>query len=163
MRLAPYPPNVPGCAFCEVVAGGTGHEIYRDETMLAFLDRAPLIHGHTLVVPIQHVETLDDLPAALMAPFVSVVQRVSRAFPAALGAEGSFVGINTRISQSVPHLHAHVVPRRKGDGLFSTRMLWQRRPYAEGEAEAVAGKLRAAVAEPRHENEAPAHRGPRPR
>lgn len=123
-------------------------EIYSDESVVAFLDRAPLVPGHTLVIPRRHIETLEDMPADLLAPFFGVVQRLSRAFAPALGAEGSLVAINTRISQSVPHLHAHVVPRRKGDRLFSPStgpMLWIRRGYKEGEAEEVAAKLRAAL------------------
>ena len=116
--------------------------------MVAFLDRAPLLPGHTLVITREHIRSLEDIPAALLGPFFGVVQRVSRAFGPALGAEGTLVAINTRISQSVPHVHAHVVPRRKGDRLFSTAappMLWVRRTYQEGEAEAIAAKLRAAL------------------
>src|SRR5438105_8960938 len=112
------------------------------------LTRAPLLPGHTLVITREHIETLEDIPAALLGPFFGVVQRVSRAFGPALGAEGTLVAINTRISQSVPHVHAHVVPRRKGDRLFSTGappMLWVRRTYQDGEAEAIAAKLRAAL------------------
>ena len=115
---------------------------------MAFLDRAPLVAGHTLVIPRRHIETLEDVPAELLAPFFGFVQRLSRAFGPALGAEGSLVAINTRISQSVPHVHAHVVPRRKGDRLFSPGtgpMLWVRRGYKEGEAQEIAAKLRAAL------------------
>jgi histidine triad (HIT) family protein len=116
--------------------------------VLAFLDRAPLVPGHTLAIPRRHIATLEDIPVELLAPFFSAVQRLSRAFAPALGAEGSLVAINTRISQSVPHVHAHVVPRRKGDRLFSPSsgpMLWMRRSYKEGEAEEIAAKLRAAL------------------
>jgi len=100
------------------------------------------------VVPREHIETLDDLPVGVLEPLFGVVQRLSRAFAPALGAEGSLVAINTRISQSVPHMHAHVVPRRKGDRLFvrGAPMLWIRRSYEAGEAEAIAAKLRAALA-----------------
>ena len=97
--------------------------------------------GHTLVITREHFATLEDVPPDLLAPFFGVVQRVSRVFGPALGAEGTLVAINTRVSQSVPHVHAHVVPRRKGDRLFSTGappMLWIRRRYEEGEAEAIA-------------------------
>ena len=139
---------MPTCVFCAVVDGAPHHEVYRDERVIAFLDRAPLLAGHTLVVPREHIETLEDLPARLLDPFFVVVQRLSRAFAPALGAEGSLVAINTRISQSVPHMHAHVVPRRKGDRLFvrGAPMLWIRRSYEAGEAEAIAAKLRAALA-----------------
>jgi histidine triad (HIT) family protein len=134
--------------FCAIVNGAPHIEIYSDASVVAFLDRAPLVPGHTLLIPRRHIETLEDLPADLLAPFFGVVQELSRAFAPALGAEGSLVAINTRISQSVPHVHAHVVPRRKGDRVFSPGagpMLWIRRSYKEGEAEAVAAKLRAAL------------------
>src|SRR5712691_8757045 len=139
---------MPTCVFCAVSAGAPHHAVYRDERIVAFLDRAPLLAGHTLVVPREHIETFEDLPADVLAPLFVVVQRLSRAFGPALGAEGSLVAINTRISQSVPHMHAHVVPRRKGDRLFSAGapMLWIRRSYQAGEAEAIAAKLRAALA-----------------
>jgi histidine triad (HIT) family protein len=104
--------------------------------------------GHTLVITREHFATLEDVPPDLLAPFFGVVQRVSKVFGPALGAEGTLVAINTRVSQSVPHVHAHVVPRRKGDRLFSTGappMLWIRRRYEEGEAEAIAAKLRQAL------------------
>ena len=136
------------CAFCEIVRGAPHHVVYRDEQIVAFLDHAPLAPGHTLVVTREHIATLEDIPELLLAPFFAVVQRLSRAFGPALGAEGSLVALNTRISQSVPHVHAHVVPRRKGDRLFSPGqgpMLWIRRKYTEGEAERTAEKLRAAL------------------
>lgn len=136
------------CVFCSVVAGAPHHEVYRDDEVVAFLDRAPLAPGHTLVIPREHTPTLEDLREELIVPFFSLVQRLSRAFGPAVGAEGSLVAINTRISQSVPHVHAHVVPRRKGDRLFSPGqgpMLWIRRKYTEGEAERVAERLRAAL------------------
>lgn len=139
---------MPSCVFCAIVDGAPAQVLYRDDTTIAFLDRTPLIVGHVLVTPLAHVETLDDLPDELLAPFLAMVRRISRAFPQALGADGSFVAVNTRISQSVPHLHAHVVPRRKGDGLFSPKggpMVWMRRPYKDGEAEEIARKLRAAL------------------
>ena len=105
--------------------------------------------GHTLVITREHFATLEDVPSELLAPFFCVVQRISKVFGPALGAEGTLVAINTRVSQSVRHVHAHVVPRRKGDRLFSTGappMLWIRRGYKEGEAEAIAAKLRDALA-----------------
>jgi histidine triad (HIT) family protein len=117
--------------------------------VLAFLDRAPLAPGHTLVITREHIETLEDIPTDLLTPFFGLVQRVSRTFAPALGAEGTLVAVNTRISQSVPHVHAHVVPRRKGDRLFTPGappMLWIRRQYEEGQAEAIAAKLKGALA-----------------
>lgn len=136
------------CVFCEIARGAPHQEVYRDDLLVAFLDRAPLTPGHTLVITREHIETLEDLPQALLGPFFGLAQRLSRAFGPALGAEGSLVAINTRISQSVPHVHVHVVPRHKGDRLFSPAqgpLLWIRRKYAEGEAERIAEKLRAAL------------------
>lgn len=135
------------CVFCAVVAGAERDALYRDEQVVAFLDHAPVFPGHTLVVPARHYETFDDLPEELVAPLFSLARRLSVAFREALGADGSFTAVNTRISQSVPHVHVHCVPRRKGDGLFSPgRGMWIRRRYAAGEAEAIAAKLRDVLA-----------------
>jgi histidine triad (HIT) family protein len=134
------------CVFCAVVAGAEHHAIYRDENVIAFLDHAPVAPGHTLVLPTTHYETLEDVPDAELAPLFGLVKRVSRAFAAALGAEGSLTLANTRISQSVPHVHVHVVPRRKGDRFFTPgRPFWMRQAYKDGEAEQIAAKLRAAL------------------
>jgi histidine triad (HIT) family protein len=106
------------CVFCRIRAKSeSAHVVYEDSHCLAFLDHRPLFLGHTLVVPSEHVETIADLPVPELAPFFSGVQRVTRAVERGLAAEGSFVAMNNRVSQSVPHLHVHVVPRRKGDGL----------------------------------------------
>jgi histidine triad (HIT) family protein len=138
---------VADCVFCAVVAGAERDALYRDEQVVAFLDHAPVFPGHTLVVPARHYETFDDLPEELVAPLFSLARRLSVAFREALGADGSFTAVNTRISQSVPHVHVHCVPRRKGDGLFSPgRGMWIRRRYAAGEAEAIAAKLRDVLA-----------------
>ena len=138
-----------GCAFCEVAAGAPHHAVYRDEHIVAFLDHAPVIPGHTLVIPVTHHETLDDLPDDLLAPLFRVVRRVSIAHQTALGADGSLTLANTRISQSVPHVHVHVVPRRRGDHLFAPgRTFWMRRRYGQGEADEVARRLRDALAAP---------------
>jgi histidine triad (HIT) family protein len=135
-----------GCAFCAVVAGAEHHAVYRDSEVVAFLDHAPVIPGHTLVVPATHYETLDDLPDAALAPLFRVVRQVSIAIQRALGAEGTLTLSNTRISQSVPHVHVHVVPRRKGDKFFTPgRPFWMRQTYAAGQAEEIAEKLRAAL------------------
>jgi histidine triad (HIT) family protein len=137
---------VADCVFCAVVAGAEHLAVYRDDRIVAFLDHAPVFPGHTLVVPARHFETLDDLPESEVAPLFLLARRLSIAFRSALAADGSFVAVNTRISQSVPHVHVHVVPRRKGDGLFSPgRGMWIRRRYATGEAEQIAAKLRAAL------------------
>ena len=136
------------CVFCRVAEGELpGNIVHRDERVLAFLDASPLMLGHVLVVPVAHVDTLDDLPAELVGPLFEVVQRMSIAVQQALGAGGSFVAINTRMSQSVPHLHVHVVPRQQGDGLFSPRPIWKRRSYlSEAEAAEYTQKLRVAYA-----------------
>ena len=134
------------CTFCLIANGELpAHIIHRDGDVIAFLDRAPLAHGHVLVMPAAHVETLDDLPDTLLAPVFGAVRRASIAVQKGLRAEGSFVATNTRISQSVPHLHIHVVPRNKGDGLFSTRLIWQRKKYeTDSEMAETASKIRAA-------------------
>ena len=135
-----------GCVFCGVIASGERGAIYRDERVVAFLDHAPVFPGHTLIVPARHYDTFDDLPESEVAPLFLLARRLSIAFQTALAADGSFIAVNTRISQSVPHVHLHVVPRRKGDGLFSPgRGMWIRRRYADGEAEQVAEKLRSAL------------------
>jgi len=134
------------CVFCRVVAGdAAAHVVREDGLTLAFLDHRPLFPGHTLVIPRAHVPTLADLPAELIAPFLASVQVLARAVEGGFGAEGSFVAINNRISQSVAHLHAHVVPRRSGDGLRG--FFWPRGRYRdEREALEVRDRLRAAVA-----------------
>jgi histidine triad (HIT) family protein len=129
------------CLFCEIVAGrAPAHVVVDEDDVMAFLDVRPLFFGHTLVVPRAHVDVLADLPAALLEPYFATVQRVSAAMESVLGADGSFVAINNRISQSQPHLHTHVVPRRRKDGLRG--FFWPRLKYADGEAEAVAAQLR---------------------
>jgi histidine triad (HIT) family protein len=130
-----------------VVDGAEHHAVFRDDRVIAFLDHAPVFPGHTLVVPARHWDTLDDIPENEVAPLFLLARRLSIAFRTALGADGSFVAVNTRISQSVPHVHVHVVPRRKGDGLFSPgKGMWVRRRYSEGEAARIAERLRKALA-----------------
>jgi histidine triad (HIT) family protein len=133
------------CAFCQVIAGAQrGAVIFEDERSLAFLDNRPLFPGHTLLVPKEHFEALPDLPADLLGPFFAHAQRLARAMETGLGAEGSHIAINNRVSQSVPHLHVHVVPRRKKDGLKG--FFWPRQKYeSEGQMEEVAARLRAAM------------------
>ena len=134
-----------GCVFCRIVAREQeAHEVWRSEQVVAFLDRAPLFEGHVLVVPSAHHETLADLPPGELAGYFSVVRRVSAALPPALGCSGSFVAVNNVVSQSVPHLLAHVVPRSRGDGLRG--FFWPRRRYADdGAAAADARRLAAAL------------------
>ena len=134
------------CTFCQIAKGELPAQIvYRDADVVVFLDRSPLLHGHVLVMPAKHVETLDDLPDDLLGPVFGAVRRASMAVQKALRSEGSFVATNTRVSQSVPHLHVHVVPRNKGDGLFSTRLIWQRKKYEnDSEMADLAAKIRNA-------------------
>jgi len=133
--------------FCAVVNGADHDAVYRDEHVVAFLDHAPVFPGHTLIVPANHYETLDDMPESEIPPLFLLARRLSIAFRTALGADGSFIAVNTRISQSVPHVHVHAVPRRQGDGLFSPgRGMWVRRRYSGNEAEEIAEKLRSALA-----------------
>ena len=133
--------------FCAVVAGAEHHAVYRDDDVVAFLDHAPVIPGHALVIPTTHYDSLDDVPDHVLAPLFKVVRRVSIAQQKALGAEGSLTLSNTKISQSVPHVHVHVVPRRKGDSLFSPgRPFWMRKKYSAGEAEEIAEQLRTELA-----------------
>jgi histidine triad (HIT) family protein len=134
------------CVFCRIASGELpGNVVHRDARVVAFLDVSPLFLGHTLVVPMDHVATLDDLGPELISPLFEVVRRTSIAVQQALGADGSFVAVNTRVSQSVPHLHVHVVPRTEGDGLFSPRPIWKRRSYgSEAEAADYAARIRRA-------------------
>jgi histidine triad (HIT) family protein len=121
---------VKGCVFCDIVAGKIpAYCVYEDASVLAFLDHRPLLPGHVLVVPRTHYATLGDLPSAEVGPLFLTVQRLALAVERGLAADGSFVAVNIRISQSVPHLHVHVVPRRKNDGLFGKTFQWMRRPY----------------------------------
>lgn len=120
------------CLFCGIVSGEVRASIvFQDEISLAFLDHRPLFPGHCLLVPKNHFETLNDLPSELVGPFFKNVQLLARAVELALEAEGSFVAMNNRISQSVPHLHVHIVPRRKKDGLKG--FFWPRNKYKNEE------------------------------
>ena len=133
--------------FCQIIAGTLDTEVvWRDETVVAFLDHRPVFKGHVLVCPARHVESLLDLPDELMQPLLATAQRVARAMGPALGADGSFVAMNNVVSQSVPHLHVHVVPRSKGDGLRG--FFWPRTRYAAGEEADYAARLRVALDTP---------------
>jgi histidine triad (HIT) family protein len=132
------------CAFCSIVAGETAAEIVLEtDQLLAFLDRRPVFKGHTLLVPKVHHATLPDLPAGLRDPFLAAAQRLATAMVDGLGAQGSFVAMNNTVSQSVPHLHCHVVPRTKGDGLRG--FFWPRHGYAAGEQGEYAARLRSVL------------------
>jgi histidine triad (HIT) family protein len=131
------------CLFCAVIAGVEPAElVLDDEVAVGFLDHRPVFKGHVLVAPRTHVVTLADLPAELVGPFFTRVQRVAAAVQAALTADGSFVAMNNVVSQSVPHLHVHVVPRRRKDGLRG--FFWPRVRYDSAEEMAmVAATIRA--------------------
>src|SRR5262249_29595300 len=132
--------------FCRIVRrDSASHVVFEDEISVGFLDHRPVFHGHTLLVPRKHVPLLADLPTALVGPFFTNVQLLSRVMEMGLAAEGSFVAVNNRISQSVPHPHVHVVPRRRQDGLRG--FFWPRQRYAsEAEMTRVQGLLVDAIA-----------------
>jgi len=140
------------CVFCAIIRGDAPAEIVLDDPAgIAFLDRRPLLPGHVLLVPRQHVATLPDLPIAEVGPLFALARRLTRAVPQATGSDGSFMAINNVVSQSVPHLHIHVVPRRHDDRLFSRNLAWTRRPYRdEDDMRQVAAAIRAVLSdEPR--------------
>ena len=134
------------CLFCRIVSGDApAFRVMEDAVTMAFLDVKPLFPGHVLVVPREHHETLGDLPSAQVEPLFRVVRRLSLVVAASLDAEGTFVAANNRVSQSVPHLHVHVVPRRRRDGLRG--FFWPRTRYADdADAAAVADRLASAYA-----------------
>ena len=120
------------CLFCRIASGElTATIVYEDDNSVAFLDHRPLFPGHTLLVPREHVETLGELPAKLVGPYFEAAQLLARAVESAMEAEGTFVAMNNRVSQSVPHLHVHIVPRRRKDGLKG--FFWPRTKYKDGE------------------------------
>ena len=133
------------CIFCEIARGDLpAVVVFEDERSVGFLDHRPLFPGHVLLIPREHIETMADLPDGLLGALFSNVRSLARAVESALGAEGSFVAVNNRISQSVPHFHIHVVPRRKRDGLKG--FFWPRRKYESGEEmERIAELLRSAL------------------
>ncbi len=134
------------CTFCEIVAGERpAHVVLDADDVFAFLDIRPLFPGHTLLVPKVHCETLLDLPAPMLEPYFGAAQRLAGVMESELGAAGSFVAINNRVSQSVAHLHVHVVPRNRKDGLRG--FFWPRTKYAsDDDAAAMATRLRDALA-----------------
>lgn len=133
------------CLFCDIVNGTVpAHMVHSDDLTVAFLDVRPLFPGHTLLVPRDHVETLVDLPEDMLAPFFATVQLLSRAMEEVMGAGGSFVAMNNKVSQSVPHFHTHVVPRRRKDGLRG--FFWPRSQYAsDADMAEVAAGLRDGI------------------
>jgi histidine triad (HIT) family protein len=136
-----------GCTFCRIGRGEIpAHVVLEENRFLAFLDHRPLFPGHCLLIPREHHETLPDLPAALVGPLFSHARLLAAAVVRAFEADGSFVAVNNRVSQSVPHLHVHVVPRRRHDGLRG--FFWPRHPYPDEDAARAAQQtLRAAIEE----------------
>ena len=135
------------CVFCQIIAGTLdGKVVFADEISIAVLDHRPLFPGHCLLLPREHYETLGDLPTKLIGKFFGNAQLLSRAVEKALGAEGTFVAINNRVSQSVPHLHVHIVPRRRKDGLKG--FFWPRNKYqSDEEMLAIQAAIQSTVAE----------------
>ena len=133
------------CLFCRIVSGEVpAVVVYEDKNTFAFLDHRPLFPGHTLLLPRAHFETLGDVPAAQVGPLFNNAQILSRAVEAAMDAEGTFVAMNDRVSQSVPHLHVHIVPRRRKDGLKG--FFWPRTKYkSEEEMEITRQKISSKI------------------
>jgi histidine triad (HIT) family protein len=134
-----------GCVFCAIAAGSEPAEVvYEDDRLIGFLDHRPVFPGHVLLLPRAHVPTLVDLPQDLIEPLFGAARLLAAAVPEALGAQGTFVAMNNTVSQSVPHLHVHVVPRTKGDGLRG--FFWPRERYRDDEhLRETADAIRAAV------------------
>jgi histidine triad (HIT) family protein len=131
------------CVFCQIASGDQPAEIvWRDENAIAFLDNRPLFPGHVLLIPRHHVETLADLPGDQVGPLFQAAQKLEVAVEHAMESQGSFVAVNNRVSQSVPHLHIHIVPRNKGDGLKG--FFWPRKGYDSDEhLHAIAESIRS--------------------
>lgn len=133
------------CTFCEIISGKIpAHIVYRDTCCAAFLDKRPLLHGHTLLVPHDHISTLDQMNVPWAGHFFQVLCMLSSAVEKGMAAEGTFIAENNRVSQSVPHLHFHIVPRKKKDGLKG--FFWPRHPYeSEDQMKETAVKIRSAL------------------
>src|SRR5213080_4969313 len=146
VHLIYSPDTMPACAFCQIVSQAVPAAIvFQDQLTLAFLDHRPLFPGHCLLIPKEHVETLNEIASPLLERLSANARLLAIAMETGLGAQGAFVAINNRVSQSVPHLHVHVVPRTKGDGLKG--FFWPRTKYdSDDEAAAHAATIRAALA-----------------
>ena len=137
-------PVNPSCLFCSVIGELAVRVIFEDEVSIGFLDHRPVFPGHCLLIPKQHFETLADLPADLIEPLFKNVQLLAKAVELGMVAEGTFVAMNNKVSQSVPHLHVHIVPRRRKDGLRG--FFWPRNKYqSEEEADLVQSAIREAI------------------
>ena len=135
------------CPFCAIVSGEADTAVvYQDALTLAFLDHAPLMIGHVLLVPRAHVATIFEADAATVAALALASQKLAIAVTRSMGAAGCFVAQNNVVSQSVAHLHTHVIPRRRGDGFFSPRIVWKRTRYRAGQVAETAAAIRAALA-----------------
>jgi histidine triad (HIT) family protein len=134
------------CAFCKMARNDDGSRVFEDDHTIAFLDHRPLFPGHCLLIPKSHFETIQDLPPSVVAPLFANVRILAAAVELGMHAEGTFIAANNRVSQSVPHFHVHIVPRRKGDGLKG--FFWPRRKYGSTqEINTVLNALRSAIAQ----------------
>ena len=135
------------CPFCAIARGeGDARIVFQDADVVAFLDKAPLIAGHVLLIPRVHVGTIWEADEPTVAALALAARKLAKAVVAAMGADGAFLAQNNVVSQSVPHLHTHVIPRRQGDGFFSPRIIWKRVKYpSPAAADEVAARIRAAV------------------
>jgi len=149
------PEKAPSCPFCRIAAGEEpAYVVYEDDAHLAFLDKRPLFPGHCLLIPKEHHPTLADLPEEAVGPLFRLARLLSLAVEEAMAAEGTFLAVNNRVSQSVPHLHVHIVPRRRGDGLRG--FFWPRQNYRDEEhALAVKEAIKTAVARHLREDRRP--------
>lgn len=147
LEVATQPGMKSNCTFCRIINSElAAHHVFEDEHTIAFLDHRPLFPGHCLLVPKLHADTLLDLDDGLVQPLFTNARKLARAVEKALQAEGTFIAINNKVSQSVPHLHVHVVPRRKGDGLKG--FFWPRHPYRdEAHIHSVQASIRQALAQ----------------
>jgi histidine triad (HIT) family protein len=135
------------CKFCEIAAGREkSFTVFADEHAVAFLDYRPLLIGHVLLIPKTHYANLEEIPAEVLGGLAERIKPLSAAVARAMDAEGSFIALNNKVSQSVPHVHFHVVPRRHDDHLFSAKLIWRRVNYrSAAQREEVAAKIRAAL------------------
>jgi histidine triad (HIT) family protein len=134
------------CPFCAIIDGSApAHRVWEGDATLAFLDRTPVFPGHVLLIPRAHVASIYEADAATVTSMAIASKRLAVAVTTAMAAGGVFIAQNNIVSQSVPHMHTHIIPRRQGDGLFSPRVIWKRTRYRAGEAEEIAGRIRAAA------------------
>ena len=135
------------CRFCAILAGTEkAFRVFEDELCTAFLDYRPLAPGHVLLVPRAHYPHLADIPDRTLSELTPRLKRIAAAVTSAMAGDGSFVALNDRVSQSVPHVHFHIVPRKKGDGLFAQRLIWKRVAYRdEAQKREIAARIKSAL------------------